>query len=77
MRELERLDIPRAEAEKDILRPTAPSAAPPTSIQAFKDVFKSQYLGRSLLGMFILGMIQLSGIDGVTYVSFFSRPLLC
>jgi MFS family permease len=66
---LERLDIPQAEAEKDILRPVAPG--PPRKLSAgdFLTIFKKQYRGQTMLGLFILGMIQLCGIDGVLYVS--------
>jgi MFS family permease len=66
---LERLDIPQAEAEKDILRPVAPG--PPRKLSAgdFMTIFKKQYRGQTMLGLFILGMIQLCGIDGVLYVS--------
>lgn len=66
---LGRLDIPQAEAEKDILRPVAPG--PPRKLSAgdFMTIFKKQYRGQTMLGLFILGMIQLCGIDGVLYVS--------
>ncbi|KAH8808516.1 general substrate transporter [Xylogone sp. PMI_703] len=64
---LKRLDIPLAEAKKDILRPAAPS--PPRKVSAgdFLTIFKKEYRRRTLLGLFILGMIQLCGIDGVLY----------
>lgn len=67
---LERLDIPQAEAEKDILRPVA--RGPPRKLSAgdFMTIFKKQYRGQTMLGLFILGMIQLCGIDGVLYVGF-------
>lgn len=70
---VERLDIPRAEAEKDILRPApASSVAGRTSIKGFLEIFKHEYRGRTMLGLFILGMLQLSGIDGVLYASIIS-----
>lgn len=66
---LERLNIPRAEAEKDILRPANANASTAISARDFVTIFKKEYRGRTLLGLFILGMIQLCGIDGVLYVS--------
>lgn len=66
---LERLDIPQAEAEKDILRPVAPGPHRKLSAGDFLTIFHKQYRGQTMLGLFILGMIQLCGIDGVLYVS--------
>ncbi|KAF4635971.1 hypothetical protein G7Y89_g2101 [Cudoniella acicularis] len=64
---VERLDISRAEAEKDILRPNASNSPRKLSAKEFLNIFKKEYRGRTLLGLFILGMIQLCGIDGVLY----------
>jgi hypothetical protein len=66
---LERLDIPQAEAEKDILRPVASGPPRKQSAGDFMTIFKKQYREQTMLGLFILGMIQLCGIDGVLYVS--------
>lgn len=65
---IDRLDIPQAEAEKDILRPASPTAVSDQS-QGFLAMFKKEYRGRTLLAFFIMGMLQFSGIDGVLYVS--------
>jgi MFS family permease len=66
---LERLDIPRAEAEKDILRPVASTSPRKAGPRDFLTIFKKEYRGQTMLGLFILGVIQLCGIDGVLYVS--------
>ncbi|KAF2431358.1 general substrate transporter [Tothia fuscella] len=66
VRALDRLDIPMAEAEKDILgvAQTGPSLS---AWQSFTLLFRKGYRIRTMLALFILGMIQLSGIDGVLY----------
>lgn len=47
-----------------------------TTMQGFAMLFRRGYRSRTLLALFILGMIQFSGIDAVTYVSgSCSRPL--
>ncbi|RDW66928.1 hypothetical protein BP5796_09677 [Coleophoma crateriformis] len=51
LRSIHRLDISPVEAEKDILRPRP----------------VKEYRGRTMLAFFILGMLQLCGIDGVLY----------
>ena len=68
LRALERLNIPRAEAEKDILRPAGQIEPRVPSWQGFLAIFQRQYRLKTSLGLFILGMVQLSGIDGVLYV---------
>jgi MFS family permease len=65
---LERLDIPRAEAEKDILRPVATNEQSTLKMRDCTQIFGKEYAGRTMLGLFILGMVQLCGIDGVLYV---------
>ncbi|KAI9740217.1 MAG: hypothetical protein M1834_004795 [Cirrosporium novae-zelandiae] len=69
MRELDRLDVSRAEAEKDILRPAEqgrPNSSQPTS-KGFLTIFQRQYRSRTILGLFVLAMVQLCGIDSVLY----------
>jgi len=55
-----------AEAEKDVLR--NPEQRPSLSAwQGFLLLFRKGYRARTILALFVLGMIQLSGIDGVLY----------
>jgi hypothetical protein len=65
---LERLNIEKEEAEKDILAPVSPVTQPKTGIKGYLEIFEKEYRGRTLLGLFMLGVLQLSGIDGVLYV---------
>lgn len=71
LRSIERLGIMRAEAEKDILRvPDVVVEASKTSvIESLMLIFRRQYRQRTMLSLFVLGMMQLSGIDGILYVS--------
>lgn len=71
IRELERLDFDRFEAEKDFLGPAAAqhNQQPDTSFASIARIFKKQYRSQTLLALLYLGMCQLSGIDGVLYVS--------
>lgn len=75
MHAIARLDILQAEAEKDILAPSAAHAARrrPSALEGVLLVFRPEYRARTMLALFVLGMVQLSGIDGVLYVS---HPLL-
>ena len=66
--ELERLNIPQAEAEKDILRPVEGNQVEVPMWRAVAQIFQRRYRMRTTLGLFVLGMVQLSGIDGVIYV---------
>ena len=69
LRESERLNLSRAEVEKDILT-TASRNQPRLPLwQGLTAIFHRRYRVRTALGLFILGMIQLCGIDGVLYVS--------
>lgn len=67
LKSLERLNFSMAEAEKDILRPQeqGPSLS---GWQGFLLLFRRGYRSRTILALFVLGMVQLSGIDGVLYV---------
>ena len=69
MRSIDRLDIPRAEVEKDMSKLTARSEPKLSAWQATRAIFQRKYRSRTVLGLFVLGMVQLSGIDGVLYVS--------
>ncbi|KAF4874612.1 Sugar transport protein MST8 [Colletotrichum siamense] len=68
MRALERLDFSRGESERDFLSGSQSEQRPSLSPwQSFTLLFKRGYRTRTTLAIFILGMIQLSGIDGVVY----------
>ena len=73
----ERLNISKAEVEKDILTiQTQQARAQPSLWKGLSVVFYRKYRARTSLGLFILGMIQLCGIDGVLYVSVVMIPEL-
>ena len=78
LREVGRLGISSAEAEKDIFAPSNENAPPraATTLSEFLLLFNKQYRMRTSLGVFILGMVQLCGIDGVLYVSCISHGFL-
>jgi len=38
-------------------------------VKAIVTIFRRQYRAKTILALFVLGMVQLSGIDGVLYVS--------
>lgn len=75
IRELERLDFSTVEAEKDLLGPaaeqqiSASSRRRPGPIEGLVMIFRKPYRKSTLLALYVLGMVQLSGIDGVLYVS--------
>lgn len=48
--------------------PVRPQPQPSLSWRAVSDLFRKEYRFRTTLALFILGMIQLCGIDGVLYV---------
>ena len=68
LRESERLNLSRAEVEKDILTTASRNQYRLSLWQGLSAVFHRRYRVRTTLGLFILGMIQLCGIDGVLYV---------
>ncbi|KAJ9638206.1 hypothetical protein H2199_006893 [Coniosporium tulheliwenetii] len=67
MRNLERLDFSRTEAEKDFLNASEQATLSKSTMEGFLLTFQRQYRARTILGLFVLGMMQLSGIDGVLY----------
>lgn len=70
IREMDRLDFNRVEAEKDFLGPAAAqrNQQPDTSFTSIAKIFKKEYRSQTGLALLYLGMCQLSGIDGVLYV---------
>ncbi|MCJ1311744.1 hypothetical protein MMC25_005417 [Agyrium rufum] len=68
LRALERLGVSRVEVEKDLARSL--TQIPPQKVSTWRSVtsiFSSKYRSRTGLGLFVLGMVQLCGIDGVIY----------
>ncbi|KAI0124164.1 general substrate transporter [Xylariales sp. AK1849] len=63
---LQRLDFSMAEAERDFLTATEPQSGL-SPWQGFLLLFRRGYRSRTILALFVLGMVQLSGIDGVLY----------
>ena len=73
IKELKRLDFSAVEAEKDLLGPAAEqqmSFRQPGAVEGLTRLFRKPYRKPALLALYVLGVIQLSGIDGVLYVSF-------
>lgn len=69
LKEIDRLDISQVEAEKDILNVQHENTDAVSTIDGFFMIFKRNYRARTVLALFVLGMVQLCGIDGVLYVS--------
>jgi len=71
LRAVERLGIERQEAEKDILNPTGVEHEQLERgyWQGLVMLFRKTYRKRTGLALLMLGGAQLSGIDGVLYVS--------
>jgi len=67
LKELDRLNFSRVEAEKDFLNSTNEAYASASTLEGFLLIFRRQYRARTILAFFVLGMVQLSGIDGVLY----------
>lgn len=74
---LDWLDFSMVEAERDFLTATEQRS----SLSLWQNLvllFRRGYRSRTILALFVLGMVQLSGIDGVLYVSAFPPNLqLC
>lgn len=71
---LRRLDFSLVEAEREFLSSDGSMAEQRPSLtpwQSFSILFGKAYRARTILALFVLGMVQLSGIDGVLYVSAF------
>lgn len=69
---LRRLDFSLVEAEREFLGSDGSVAGQRPSLtpwQSFSMLFGKAYRARTVLALFVLGMVQLSGIDGVLYVS--------
>lgn len=71
---LRRLDFSMVEAERTFMSggTVAEQKVSLTPWQSFAMLFRRGYRARTILALFVLGMVQLSGIDGVLYVS--ARP---
>jgi MFS family permease len=69
MEELDNLNFEKAEAEEDVLRPIENETSQVGVLQGLRLIFTKQYRLRTFLALFILAFTQLSGIDGVLYVS--------
>jgi len=69
IRAIERLNFSTVEAEKDFLGPAAEQQrnVQPGPVEGLVMIFRKQYRSRTMLAFFMLGMIQLCGIDGVLY----------
>lgn len=69
---LKSLDFSAVEAEKDLLGPAAEqqmNTRQPGPVEGLTMLFRKPYRKPALLALYVLGVIQLSGIDGVLYVS--------
>ena len=65
------LDFARDEIEQDLNSPfqTNSKPTPQFSWNGVLNIFNKEYRFRTILALFVLGMVQLCGIDGVLYVS--------
>ena len=68
LHESKRLNLSRAEVEKDILTKARRNESRQSLWRGLSAILHRQYRSRTTLGLFFLGMIQLCGIDGVLYV---------
>ncbi|KAI1425941.1 general substrate transporter [Xylaria sp. FL1777] len=66
LRAFERLEVNRAEAERIMLAPTTQNLSL-SPWQSLLLLFRKTYRPRTILALFILGMVQLSGIDAILY----------
>ncbi|KAI4742699.1 general substrate transporter [Aureobasidium sp. EXF-12298] len=67
---LKSLDFSAVEAEKDLLGPAAEqqmAVRQPGPVEGLTMLFRQPYRKPALLALYVLGVIQLSGIDGVLY----------
>ena len=75
LQSLRKLDFDMVEAERDFLTVTTEQQPSLSPWQSVAILFKRGYRARTILALFILGMVQLSGIDAVIYVSPSGRSL--
>lgn len=68
-------DIPLGNTGDD--SPVRPQPQPSLSWRAVSDLFRKEYRFRTTLALFILGMVQLCGIDGVLYVCHCVYLIVC
>lgn len=68
------LDLNPEEIDHDHRQSSENDAA--STLQSLKSMFCKKYRSRTFLALFILGMVQLCGIDGVLYVSIPSETLV-
>ncbi|KAK0636436.1 general substrate transporter [Bombardia bombarda] len=66
------LDFDHDEIQQDLMSPSAEEgtgalAQPQLSWRSVRDIFRKKYRFRTMLALFILGMVQLCGIDGLLY----------
>ena len=76
MSALYRLDVSTVEIGKDILRPAeeaARSQSASTGLRCLLVIFEGRHRTRTGLGLLILGMVQLCGMDGIHHVRRFQR----
>ncbi|KAI0805854.1 general substrate transporter [Xylaria sp. FL0064] len=66
LRAFERLEVDMIEAERIMLSPT-PQNLSLSPWQSLLLLFRKPYRARTILALFILGMVQLSGIDAILY----------
>ena len=69
LKEIDRLNISAVEAEKIVSTVQHESTETMSTLEGFLMIFKRTYRSKTILALFMLGMVQLSGIDGVLYVS--------
>lgn len=69
MRALQKLEFDMGEAERDFLGVVSEQKLSLSLWQSIAILFRRAYRPRTVLALFILGMVQLSGIDAVIYVS--------
>lgn len=73
IRSLQLLDFDMDEARRDFLSTEQQVTALP-GWGSFRLLFRRGYRSRTLLALFLLGVVQLSGIDAITYVSYLFHP---
>jgi len=67
LQSLQRLQFPMTEAERDFM--VLENQPGPSGRKSFSLLFSKAYRTRTMLGLFTLGMVQFSGIDGILYVN--------